>query len=135
MLAYIQQKITKRAIIMANENQNEDAGKKQNSDPFSDSNGNTAVKTKSKTAPVRNDPRQLPPWKVLLHNDDVNDMEYVRDTITLLTSLNKQDADLRMEEAHKTGVSLLLVTHQERAELYLDQFTSRKLTVSIEPAE
>jgi ATP-dependent Clp protease adapter protein ClpS len=38
-------------------------------------------------------------------------------------------------EAHNTGVALLLVTHKERAELYVDQFKSKSLTVTIEPAE
>ena len=33
------------------------------------------------------------------------------------------------------GVALLLVTHKERAELYADQFQSKGLTVTIEPAE
>ena len=88
-----------------------------------------------KTSPKKKPPQPLPPWKVLLHNDDKNDMPFVVDTIVELTSLNKQDATLRTEEAHKTGVSLLLTTHKERAELYQEQFTSKGLTVTIEPAE
>ena len=47
----------------------------------------------------------------------------------------EQAAKTRTEEADKTGVALLLVTHQERAELYKDQFTSKGLTVTIEPTE
>ena len=62
-------------------------------------------------------------------------MIYVVETIMSLTPLKEQDALLRMEEAHKTGVALLLTTHKERAELYKDQFESKGLTVSIEPAE
>ena len=58
----------------------------------------------------------------------------VIDSIVMLTPLNKQEAGLRMQEAHKTGVALLLVTHKERAELYQEQFASRKLTVTIEPS-
>ena len=34
-----------------------------------------------------------------------------------------------------TGVALLLTTHKERAELYQEQFQSKGLTVTIEPAE
>ena len=89
----------------------------------------------AKTAPKRRPPEMLPPWKVLLHNDDKNDMVHVVSTIVELTPLNEQDAVKRMEEAHKTGVALLLVTHKERAELYKDQFESKSLTVTIEPAE
>jgi len=80
-------------------------------------------------------PGMMPQWKVLLHNDDKNDALFVVVTIIELTSLKKDDAVLRMLEAHKTGVALLLTTHKERAELYKDQFQSKGLTVTIEPAE
>ncbi len=92
-------------------------------------------KKKGKTDPKQRPPQMLPPWKVLLHNDDKNDMAFVVDTIVELTPLNKQDAERRMKEADDTGLTLLLVTHKERAELYKDQFESKGLTVTIEPAE
>ena len=69
----------------------------------------------------------------MLHNDDVNAVDYVVETIALLTPLNEQDATLRTIEAHKSGVALLLTTHRERAELYERQFASCNLTVTIEP--
>jgi ATP-dependent Clp protease adaptor protein ClpS len=97
------------------------------------SSGGTATKTKP--APKKPPTKPLPPWKVLLHNDDHNVFEDVLETIIMLTPLNRQDATIKMTEAHETGVSLLLTTHQERAELYRDQFTSRGLTVTIEPGE
>ena len=99
--------------------------------------GSTATKPKRarKASPRRKPPQALPPWKVLLHNDDKNSMDYVVATITQLTTLNEQDAALRMKEADRTGVSLLLTTHKERAELYQEQFTSKGLIVTIEPAE
>jgi len=90
-----------------------------------------AGKTKHKPRP----PQMLPPWKVLLHNDDKNEMMFVVTTIVELTTLNEQDAKQRTVEAHETGVALLLTTHKERAELYKDQFESKGLTVTIEPAE
>ena len=98
------------------------------------STATVAPKTKSKPSPKKNPPGVLPPWKVLLHNDDKNAMDYVVDTIVELTPLNKQDAAVRTTEAHKTGVSLILTTHKERAELYQEQFTSKRLVVTIEPA-
>lgn len=88
-----------------------------------------------KTDPQRKPPAPLPPWKVLLHNDDQNTIEFVVLTILELTSLDEQQAILKTKEAHETGVALLLTTHKERAELYRDQFTSKGLTVTIEPAE
>lgn len=94
-----------------------------------------AAKGKSKTKPKPNLPGMLPPWKVLLHNDDKNACVFVVLTIMELTPLKEQDAVQRMLEAHETGVALLLVTHKERAELYKDQFESKGLTVTIEPTE
>ena len=78
---------------------------------------------------------RLPPFKVILHNDDVNDMLYVVETICDLTPLNPHVATHAMLEAHKSGVALLLTTHRERAELYVEQFRTKRLSVSIEPAE
>ena len=88
-----------------------------------------------KAAPKKKPPQPLPPWKVLLHNDDKNELGFVVTTIVELTTLNKDEAKLRTVEAHKTGLALLLTTHKERAELYQEQFQSKGLTVTIEPAE
>jgi ATP-dependent Clp protease adaptor protein ClpS len=85
--------------------------------------------------PAVNPPKLLPPYKVILHNDDENTVEHVIKTILVLTTLNLNDAIERTVEAHHTGCSLLLVTHQERAELYQEQFQSASLTVTIEPTE
>jgi ATP-dependent Clp protease adaptor protein ClpS len=89
--------------------------------------------TRKKTSPSKSPPSMLPPWKVLLHNDDKNDMVFVIRTIVELTPLKREDAMTRMLEAHKSGVALLLVTHKERAELYKDQFQTKGLTCTIEP--
>lgn len=78
---------------------------------------------------------RLPPFRVLLHNDDVADMVYVVETLVELTPLNLDHATNVMLEAHKTGVALVLTTHRERAELYVDQFESKRLRVTIESAE
>jgi ATP-dependent Clp protease adaptor protein ClpS len=103
----------------------------------SDSGGAATLKPKQekKSAPKRKPPGHLPPWKVLLHNDDKNDMKFVVTTIVELTPLNEVEAKQRMKEADETGVALLLVTHKERAELYMDQFASKGLTVTIEADE
>lgn len=75
----------------------------------------------------------LPPFRVLLHNDDVNSFEHVIQTILQLTPLKFEEAVERTLEAHESGLSLLLVTHRERAELYVEQFSSAQLTVTCEP--
>jgi ATP-dependent Clp protease adapter protein ClpS len=48
--------------------------------------------------------------------------------------LSEQDAESRTKEAHRAGIALLTVTHKERAELFQEQFTSKSMTVTIEPA-
>jgi len=103
-----------------------------------DSNSATATikpKRQPKKNPQQKPPQPLPPWKVLLHNDDKNEMGFVVLTVMELTPLKEQEAKLRTIEANDTGVALLLVTHKERAELYKDQFESKGLTVTIEADE
>ncbi len=91
------------------------------------------VQSTRQKAPKASKPRQMPPWKVILHNDDVHTMEEVVKRIRQLTTLTEEEAIQRMLEAHKTGCAVLLVTHQERAELYVEQFATYKLTVTAEP--
>ena len=92
----------------------------------------TAVAVKTRPKPPT--PKRLPPWQVLLHNDDVNDMLYVVETIIELTTLNREDAVLRTIEAHNMDIALLLTTHREYAELLCEQFQSKRLKVTAEPA-
>ena len=73
-------------------------------------------------------------YEIVLHNDDVNDIVFVADTIIELTTLNREDAVLRTLEAHQRGLALLLTTHREHAELLQEQFTSKRLSVTIEPS-
>jgi len=94
-----------------------------------------ATQQPGKPAEVRNKPRQLPPYKVLLHNDDVNTFEHVITSIVKLTTLSTQEAIIRTLEAHECGLALLLTTHRERAELYIDQFATLNLSATAEPAE
>jgi ATP-dependent Clp protease adaptor protein ClpS len=118
--------------------ENKDVDTKQPPDSAGGGADKAATATKPKRArkksPAKKPPQPLPPWKVMLHNDDVNEMHFVVQTIVSLTPLNTEAAVLRTIEAHETGVALLLTTHKERAELYQDQFQSKGLTVTIEPA-
>ncbi len=91
--------------------------------------------SKSKPARPHRKMDRMPQWRVLLHNDDVNDMGYIVDTLMGLTTLSFEDSYRCMFEAHSQGLSLVTVTHQERAELYRDQFYSKLILVSIEPME
>jgi len=93
----------------------------------------TLKRVQTQPAPLKSPPQRMRPWKVLLHNDDINEMVYVVETIMVLTPLNKYEAIIRMLEAHTKGKSLLLTTHRERAELYWEQFASRGVIVTIKP--
>lgn len=87
-------------------------------------------------APVRQPGRvdALPPWKVLLHNDDQNNLEFVIMALIQLAAMKLEAATKVVSEAHHTGVALICATHRERAELFQEQFTSKGLTVTIEPS-
>jgi ATP-dependent Clp protease adaptor protein ClpS len=79
-------------------------------------------------------PRQIPRYKVILQHDAVNDLMFIVRTVMEITRYCRAEATHKMWEAHHCGRSVLLVTYLERAELYVEQFASRNLTVTIEPA-
>lgn len=93
----------------------------------------TGVRERPRTSPPRVD--RLPPFRVLLHNDDVNEIGSVLSTLVELTPLKPQAAVKVTLEAHRTGVALVLVTHKELAEFYQERLQCRRLTVTVEPAE
>jgi ATP-dependent Clp protease adaptor protein ClpS len=75
-------------------------------------------------------------YKVLLHNDPVNSMEYVVSTLRqVVPSLSEQDAIAVMLEAHNTGVGLVIVCDIEPAEFYCESLKAKGLTSTIEPEE
>ena len=75
-----------------------------------------------------------PRYKVLLHNDPVNTMEYVVTTLRqVVPSLSEQDAIAVMLEAHSTGVGLVIVCDIEPAEFYSESLKAKGLSSSIEP--
>lgn len=94
----------------------------------------TPAQPKARPAPSKPKVDELPPFRVLLHNDDVNDMGFVVETLIDLAALPQVRAVRVMLEAHQRGVALVLVTHRERAELYRDQFQSKGLVVTVEPS-
>ena len=92
-------------------------------------NNNAAVIEK-KTAALKN---KSPKYKVLLHNDPVNSMEYV--TIALrqvVPQLSEQDAIAIMLEAHNNGIGLVIVCDLEPAEFYSESLKSKGISSSIE---
>ena len=77
--------------------------------------------------------KKSPLYKVLLHNDPVNTMEFVVVTLRqVVPQLSDQDALSIMLEAHNTGVGLVIVCDLEPAEFYSETLNSKGLTSSIE---
>ena len=78
--------------------------------------------------------RLLPPYRVLLHNDDYNSMDYVvRALLRTVPSLSVRAAEDIMLEAHLRGVALVIVCPKELAELYCERLTGFGLTATMEP--
>ncbi len=77
----------------------------------------------------------LPLYRVLLHNDDVNNMGHVVNTLQEVFHLNEGDAQTIMLEAHHTGVALCTIEPLEQAEFHAERLTSAGLTATIEPED
>jgi ATP-dependent Clp protease adaptor protein ClpS len=76
----------------------------------------------------------LPPWRVMLHNDDVNDMQHVvAALIKTVPSLTRQRATGIMLEAHLHGVAQVVICPKEHAEMYRERLEGFGLTSTIEP--
>ncbi|HLZ64154.1 MAG TPA: ATP-dependent Clp protease adaptor ClpS [Ktedonosporobacter sp.] len=76
----------------------------------------------------------LPPYKVILHDDDDHDMAYV--VFALLHSVNNlsiPEAEHIMLTAHLTGRATVIVCPREVAEYYQERLLSYKLFTTIEP--
>ena len=94
------------------------------------SSSNNSAVIEKKPSELKN---KSPKYKVLLHNDPVNSMEYV--TISLrevVPQLSEQDAIAIMLEAHNTGVGLVIVCDLEPAEFYSESLKSKGISSSIE---
>lgn len=77
----------------------------------------------------------LPPYHVILHNDDVNEMGYVvRALLRCVPGLSREQATAIMLEAHYHGQAVVTTCPLELAELYRDRLESCGLTATIEPA-
>ena len=74
-----------------------------------------------------------PRYKVLLHNDPVNTMDYVAVTLRqVVPQLTEQAALAVMLEAHNTGVGLVIICDLEPAEFHSETLNSKGLTTTIE---
>ena len=79
--------------------------------------------------------RLLPPYRVVLHNDDVNSMDHVvRSLVRAVPSLSIERAAEIMLAAHNHGQATVITCPKEAAEHYRERLESCALTATIEPA-
>ncbi len=98
------------------------------SNPSRTSGGSTVVEKE-----VQGVRKTSPRYKVLLHNDPVNTMDYVVKTLRqVVPQLSEQDALAIMLETHETGIGLVIVCDIEPAEFYSEALKSKGLTSTIE---
>lgn len=79
--------------------------------------------------------QMLPKYRVLLHNDDIHDMDYVvRALLKSVPQLNSESAYRIMLEAHSVGESTVIVCPRETAEFYSLSLRRKGLASTMEPA-
>jgi ATP-dependent Clp protease adaptor protein ClpS len=92
------------------------------------------TRPKPRTRPAEPVLDRLPPYNLLLHNDDHHDMAEVVHSLVMVTPTTKIVAARIMLAAHFKGRALVLTAHKERAEFFRDRLRSRGLIATIEPA-
>ena len=99
--------------------------------PSSNSSGSAVIEKEAQG--VR---KTSPRYKVLLHNDPVNTMDYVVKTLRqVVPQLSEQDAMSIMLETHNNGVGLVITCDLEPAEFYSESLKAKGLTSTIEPED
>lgn len=92
-----------------------------------------SIQTVEKNSTTR---KPAPRYRVLLHNDDFNTMEYVVQVLLqTIPSLTQPQAVNIMMEAHTSGIALVIICAQEHAEFYSETLKNHGLTSTIEPED
>ncbi len=92
-----------------------------------------STETIERTSTIR---KIAPRYRVLLHNDDYNPMEYVVQTlIKVVGGLTEPQAVDIMMAAHIDGCALVITCVQEHAEHYCEGLQSQGLSSTIEPED
>lgn len=80
--------------------------------------------------------KPAPRYRVMLHNDDFNTMEYVVQTLMqTVGGLTQAQAVNIMMEAHTNGIALVITCALEPAEFYCETLNNHGLSSTIEPDE
>ncbi len=76
----------------------------------------------------------LPPYRVVLYDDDYNEMDFVIYALLhAINSLSEHEAEQIMLTAHLTGSATVIICPKELAEYYQERLLGYGLTATIEP--
>src|SRR5689334_19579464 len=101
-----------------------DAVNEKTSDPSQSSHTATLAKPKAKEKTDKGKPRELPPYHVILLNDDDHSYEYVIEMLMVLFAHPSEMGMQLAKEVDRQGRVVVLTTHKEKAELKRDQIHS-----------
>ena len=113
--------------------------------PADDASTATATRVRRKTR-VKHKRKQLPPYHVILLDDDDHSYEYVIEMLGKLFGFADEKSYTLAKEVDEKGRVIVLTTHKEKAELKRDQIvgygpdvrmarSTRSMRAVIEPAE
>lgn len=71
-------------------------------------------------------------YQLILHRAADKPLLFVAQTVRKLTRFAEEEAMARMWDAHHAGRAVVLTTHLERAELYVEQFAAAGLVATLE---
>jgi ATP-dependent Clp protease adapter protein ClpS len=93
----------------------------------------TSFAAQQRPADIRQ-PRPVPRYHVVLLQNRAHELMFIVRSVMELLRFPRAEATHKMWEAYHSGRSILLTTYLELAELYADQFASKGLAVTLEPA-
>lgn len=99
-------------------------------DPLKENEGGTCTIEEQETDTRTKTPKL---YKVLLHNDDVNDFIHVIKSVQQVFKYEHDKCAEIVIEAHTKGLALCKIEPLETAELHQEQLQSFRLTSTIEP--
>jgi ATP-dependent Clp protease adaptor protein ClpS len=116
------------------------------SEDHADGQGVTAVKPARAKPTSKRKPSHLPPYHVILFNDDDHTYEYVVEMLKVLFAFPDEKGFELAKTVDRDGKVILLTTHKEMAELKRDQIHAYgtdarvatckgSMSAAIEPAE
>jgi ATP-dependent Clp protease adaptor protein ClpS len=85
------------------------------------SGSSVVAEPKAAKANPKRKPSQLPPYHVILLNDDDHTFEYVMEMLKVLFAYSDEKGYAMAKEVDREGRVIVLTTHREMAELKRDQ--------------